>query len=168
LKNQGGSLPWDTDMDLPYLGRDYFVFKEHFLEAQKELGIRLKRLGKDETKYDNITGLTTGPGFDGKCNGFHLDSYGKSEDYFFGENKSKSKLTKVNIDGQYFPTNYNPAKFLRKYGTEIFQHVEHAKTVVYSKGYSDLGKFKECGIKGHHSCLENFRADGNFQFKDFG
>ena len=117
-----------------------------------------------------------GVGCDGHCTVIHLDSYGKPQNYFFSNSKKywlknykNNKRTRVNLHGKYLPTNWNPALFLRKYGKETFQHVEHIrKGWGVGHGASSKGHYKKCKIEGHHACLEQWVPDGNLQFKEFG
>ena len=107
-----------------------------------------------------MSGEWSGGAFQANSRGWHLDAHGKSEHVFYGRSQ-KSTRTRVNVGGRFIPTVWNPGKFLRKYGLEVWQHVQHVRHV--GKGYSDRGRFKNCGVPSHHSCLEQWNADGNIE-----
>ena len=53
-----------------------------------------------------------------------------------------------------------------RYGHEIYQHASHWRNLENHDGsnFYETGKFVKCSLPGHHSCLDQFKGDGNLQF----
>ena len=47
-----------------------------------------------------------------------------------------------------------------RYGEEVYQHAPHPSTFILNPG----GTFPKCPSPGHHTCLDELKADGNLQF----
>lgn len=176
IKNSGSSLPWDTDMDLPFLKSD--TPKLSKLIGKKSVLDEVKNVKKGNFNFKNRHYLFDGKGYRnsrvgnmGEFHGVHVDSYsrelwefiGKMENLDSGllasmENLNTSSLykfymsTKTYLNGILVPTLYHPVLSLQlEYGKEIYQHVEHTKD---KHGYFHLGYFHQCYQPGHHACLD--------------
>ena len=53
-----------------------------------------------------------------------------------------------------------------RYVSEIYQHASHWRHNGQQLSYEfyQTGKFVKCKVPGHHSCLDELKADGNLQF----
>ena len=146
IKFNGGNLPWDTDMDLPILERpENFNEKENLKEKETELQSKMQflienyknDLDKNKINLHILPTVERNVGqiskkfsaFSGSCNHWHLDSYGHDENEFFGSSEKFTNITtKININGKYLPTYWNPGLIqLLHYGPEPWQHVEHTR-----------------------------------------
>ena len=58
---------------------------------------------------------------------------------------------------------------LFRYGYEIYQHANHWRKAGAKDSWRFYtpGSFAKCSKPGHHSCLDQFKADGNLQFTTF-
>ena len=78
------------------------------------------------------------------------------------------KPTKILFDGQWVNMVRNPGLYARnRYGPDHFRHAEHWMDTGHSTGWAFYhpSKFSPCPYPGHSACLDQYPADGNFQFE---
>ena len=78
--------------------------------------------------------------------------------------------TRGQVGGQWLSVPPNPGLYTRsKYGLDVLRHQQHWADVggINSwMAYNKAGKWMKCKRVGHHSCSNNFLADGNLIFYD--
>ena len=84
--------------------------------------------------------------------------------------KTMKATTRGQVGGQWISIPPNPGLYSRsKYGLDVLRHQQHWADVggINSwMSYDNVGKWMKCKRPGHHSCSNNFLADGNLIFND--
>ena len=84
--------------------------------------------------------------------------------------RAMRKSTRGQVGGQWVSTPPSPGLYTRsKYGLDVLKHQQHWADVggINSwMSYDRVGKWIDCKRPGHHSCSNNFLADGNLIFTD--
>ena len=160
-------LPWELDADIRFLSDNYTALLKLRPKFEAE-GFRFINSKKTECC---VEGRKRGGVIETFRNGWKLEMYGfpilESELLV----ASGQRPTKVLFAGQWVTATRNPGLFSRnRYGPNIYRHSEHwSVRKGLSSSYADYnpGFFNKCAKPGHSACLDQFPADGNFQFSDY-
>ncbi|CAM1154475.1 Uncharacterised protein g11246 [Pycnogonum litorale] len=153
-----GLLPYDIDIDLIYLKRDYPLIKKY----GNELGsVGLHPAGHSgwNEKYCQLVE-----------HGFIFELWG--ENYYTADLYLPKELslqpTKVYFDGAYLHGAANPGLYGRnRYDENDLKHSQSWSVLKMKNSfakYKSGGSFLPCENPKHHSCLDKFPADGNIPF----
>ena len=155
-------LPWELDADIRFLSKNLTALQK--LRPKFEAaGFRFIDKSKEEQNRGGVI-LTY-------RNGWKVELYGFPilESVLLAA--SGQRPTKVWFAGQWVTAARNPGLFARnRYGPSIYRHSEHwsvKSNVSSSMADYNPGSFTKCPEPGHSACLDQFPADGNFQFSDY-
>lgn len=156
-----GVLPWELDGDIVFLARNFSVIEN--------LKAKIQNAG-----YTLSVGYrpsaTKGGYFALKTRNWIVELWGFAE---FGSQMDAARgvvPTKVRFAGQWVNHPHNPGLFARnRYGKEIYKHQEHWRRHKHRTSWVlyNPGSFIKCPQPGHSSCLDQYLADGNMQFRDY-
>ncbi|XP_067937840.1 uncharacterized protein [Watersipora subatra] len=148
------SLPWEIDADIEIEANNVSTFNSRVASKLKSLGYSVAASKGYHTMYQLASRWM--------LELFHISSLGSSR-----LKASGVPVTRVSLDGTYITTCESPGLLGRnRYGHEIYQHVNHWRKAGASSSWAFYkpGEFAACTKPGHHSCLDQFRADGSTQF----
>ena len=152
-------LPWERDADITVLSEHFNKLKSlgHIFQAN---GYGMHMVSPSRCCFE---GVVTGGVLNIFGRGWTVEVYGQHK--LTSPNISR---TRVLMGNQWVYTPENPGLYVRnRYGKEIYKHAEHWMPTGKDSGWAlyNSGSFSKCETKGHHSCLEQFKGDGNIQFQ---
>ena len=161
-----GLIPWDIDGDLTFLtstGIDIFGKKVTVDYFQKN-GYTLS--GYQSPKPGVGSGYVSV-----NFNGFNIEVWGMggvtNTRYLPPELQEHKTFTKANIRGYWIDTAFSPGLFARnRYGREVLKHSQSWRKMGFADSWAEYkpGSFMSCKNPNHHSCIQDFPADGNIPF----
>ena len=150
-------LPWERDADISFLSSEFHKIEKLKNKITKR-GIKMNIVSK--STYEN--GEHTGGVVYVYAYGWTIEMYGKTKLM-----KRNIPYTLVNLGNHWLFAPENPGLYARnRYGIEVYRHAEHWRAQKAEHGFKPYasGKFPECTKPAHHSCLDQFHADGDIQF----
>ena len=160
-----GVLPWEIDGDLVFLARNFSVI-EKLKDKIEKAGYKLTSRKRPTVK----NGRLTGGYFDLRTTNWGVELWGFAEFDTHMDSAKGVVPTKVMFAGQWVNHPHNPGLFARnRYGAGIYRHQEHWRRHNHRTGWAfyNPGSFIKCSEPGHSSCLDQYPADGNMQFRDY-
>lgn len=160
-----GILPWDIDGDLAFVSANFTTI-EKLKDKVKQAGYTLS-VGYG-TKIRN--GRVEGGYFALKTTNWKVDIWGYVDRTSQIDVSMGRVRTKLLFAGQWVIVPHNPGLMVRnRYGAGTYKHQEHwrAHKRATSWMFYNPGWFLKCSNPGHSSCLDQYPADGNMQFKDY-
>ena len=157
-------LPWERDADLSILSSEF-----HKMKSLKNTFI------KHGFKYTLVKDIAYSK--DGKAQGgvIYLYAYGWLVE-IYGCNPANfmtpiKPYTLVKMGNHWVAGPENPGRIARsRYGAGIYKHAEHWRALKHVNSfipYEANGKFPKCIKPGHHSCLNQFKSDGDMELNDW-
>eukprot|EP00794_Sanderia_malayensis_P017017 gene17017-18731_t len=157
-------LHWEKDADLTFLTADFDKFKD----LKNVFSAQGYSLSVKAQPWCCVDGIKAGGVFNVGADSWQIEIYGQhkmdtNENKLIGE-----QPTRIEFAGQMVQVPNNPGQYSRnRYGHEIYKHAEHWFSNNVNSGWAlyHPGTFHKCAMRGHHGCLDQFKADGNIQFK---
>lgn len=151
-------LPWEQDADVSILSDEFGVLqslKSEFTKKGYQLIIdhQPKCCTENKSLYGGVAHV--------RVHHWSIQLYGRTNNRIHYAS-TMLKLGNVWVNGP-----ENPGLYARnRYGYEIYKHAEHWMTTGKSDGWTnyEAGRFESCPRSPHHSCLDNYVADGDLQF----
>ena len=166
LVKLNGILPWDQDSDVALLASNFSAI-ENLKPKLRSKGYDLDIIYREKK---TIAGRTLHGLMALRFQGWRVDIFGHTaleSEMLVAAGRPKTKML---LSGQWVSVMRNPGLYARNhYVHEIYQHQEHLRSYGRSDsiwGFYDPGQYFGCPKKGHSACLDQYRADGNIQFKE--
>ena len=160
-------LPWELDADIRFLSENYTALRN--LRSRFEAA-GFRSSDEEGTKCCTDDGRKTNGIILVYRNGWKVELYGK----YMLESEllvaSGQRPTKVKLSGEWVTAMRNPGLNARnRYGPNIYWHSQHYLHLGLSDGWAKYnpGSFTKCPEPGHSACLDQFPAEGDFQFTDY-
>ncbi|XP_067947171.1 uncharacterized protein [Watersipora subatra] len=159
-----GILPWERDADVTFHSSNFTAIGK-LSEKFRTAGYSLSTTREP---WCCVDGVMAGGIYNLNSPNWHVEIYGQ---HLMDSEKlllEHIPPTLVELDGALVPTPASPGLFSRnRYGYEIYQHAQHWMSLSQSSGWQFYrpGTFSPCRRPGHHSCLDQYLADGNIQFQ---
>ncbi len=160
-----GILPWDIDGDVSFVSANFTAINK-LKEKVKNAGYTLS-VGYG-TKVDK--GRIVSGYFTLKTTSWKVDVWGYVVLTSQIDVANARVPTKVLFAGQWVTVPHNPGMVVRnRYGAGTYKHQEHWRRHGRNTAWMfyDPGWFLKCAYPGHSSCLDQYPADGNMQFRDY-
>jgi hypothetical protein len=160
-----GILPWDIDGDLAFVSANFTAINK-LKEKVKNAGYTLA-VGYG-TKVEK--GRITRGYFTLKTTNWKVDVWGYPDRSSQIDVANGKVRTKVLFAGQWVIVPHNPGLVIRnRYGAGTYKHQEHWRRHAHGTSWSfyNPGWFLKCKYPGHSSCLDQYPADGNMQFRSY-
>ena len=154
-------LPWERDADITVLSA-HFNKLSNLDNLFKEKGYTMRIVSEPTCCFE---GVITGGILKIHAYGWTIEVYGQHK-----LTSADNSRTKVLMGNQWVYTPENPGLYVRnRYGKEIYKHAEHWLVSGKDTGWSiyNSGYFQKCEKEGHHGCLDQYKADGDLQFRSW-
>lgn len=155
-------LPWERDADITVLSAHFNAFSK--LDALTARGYSVRVVSPAACCFE---GVITGGVMTIHAHGWNIEIYGQHK---LTTGAGDVPRTKVLMGEQWVATPENPGLYVRnRYGREVYRHAEHWMATGKNTGWAvyESGYFAKCTATEHHGCLDQFRADGDLQFRNW-
>ena len=169
----GGVLPWEFDSDIYFSESNRTAVNKTLIPILQQYGLTLEPT--EEGQGTGCVDSSYRPCYilDVPNSQWKLELYSSRrrmpKELAFLKRR-KLRRTKVNLDGDWLPSQYNPGHYLLgKYGRNIYRHLEHESVLRGNRArkhkYKNSGFFNKClDPENRHACLDQLSPDGNIQF----